>query len=243
MPVRIKDLTANATLIESTDLLMISQPGRTPSSRKITAQSLLAGPYYAASQCLSKATNLSDLPSASTARANLGLGTAATHPATDFDAAGSAAAEQTRAQAVESALSTTLGVLGTYVEGAASTGGVAAVGVYNIFDLSVENGVWEVSGTVRATIVTGSGAPTTRVFDFQANISLANNDMGSANFSTQHRETDFSDGGSVTQVRSIPVARRLLTVSLGHLYLNVHLIGSPTGTVDFLGTLFARRIS
>lgn len=41
---------------------------------------------------LQKAANLGDLVSASTARTNLGLGTAAIHPVTDFDAAGAATA-------------------------------------------------------------------------------------------------------------------------------------------------------
>jgi hypothetical protein len=44
------------------------------------------------------ANNLSDLPSASVARTSLGLGTASTHAATDFDAAGSASAAQSAAE-------------------------------------------------------------------------------------------------------------------------------------------------
>jgi|GEM_PF-3376190 len=50
-----------------------------------------------AAAALQKSANLADLPSASSARMNLGLGDAATHAASDFDAAGAAAAAQAAA--------------------------------------------------------------------------------------------------------------------------------------------------
>lgn len=53
---------------------------------------------------LQKAQNLADLPSASTARTNLGLGTAAVQNVGAFDAAGSAAAAQAASQPLDSDL-------------------------------------------------------------------------------------------------------------------------------------------
>jgi hypothetical protein len=51
---------------------------------------------------LAKASNLSDVASPETSRANLGLGTAAVQPATAFDVKGEAATEKTRAETAES---------------------------------------------------------------------------------------------------------------------------------------------
>lgn len=58
---------------------------------------------------LQRASNLSDIASASTARTNLGLGTAATHPAGDFDAAGAATTAQAAAIAAAEAASDPVG--------------------------------------------------------------------------------------------------------------------------------------
>ena len=108
-----------------------------------------------------RANNLSDLASASTARTNLGLGTAATHAATDFDASGAAAAAQAASLQISSNLSdlasastarTNLG-LGTM---ATQNTGISATVTLAKLTLTGANG----SLTVSNGIITAYTAPT-----------------------------------------------------------------------------------
>jgi hypothetical protein len=97
MGARIQDLTAATTITEASDLVELSQPSQTaPTSRKATLAQVLAGVRGAITTAIGtallRANDLSDVTSASSARSNLGLGSAATHAAADFDAAGAAAA-------------------------------------------------------------------------------------------------------------------------------------------------------
>jgi hypothetical protein len=74
-------LVAGALYFNSTDGAM-----------RVYTGSVWVDAYAAGTSFLAKANNLSDLTSASTARTNLGLGTAATANSTDFDPAGTAVA-------------------------------------------------------------------------------------------------------------------------------------------------------
>ena len=130
---------------------------------------------------LKASNNLSDLGSATTARTNLGLGTAATHASTDFDASGAASAAQTAAEAYTDAkitglswkqevraATTTAGTLASsFANGSVIDGVTLATGdrilVKNQATGS-ENGIY---------VVAASGAPT-RATDADSGAELVN---------------------------------------------------------------------
>jgi hypothetical protein len=112
MPLRIQDLTATGTISEANAILEISDPTQTPTSRRATLTQILANVYAAITTAVTsaigtallKSDNLASLANAATARANLGLGSAATQASTAFDTAGTSATETTRAEAAEAAI-------------------------------------------------------------------------------------------------------------------------------------------
>lgn len=94
-----------------------------PSGSAASAQS--AAENYADTNKLAKSANLSDLGSAVTARANLGLGTAAVQPSSAFDTAGAAAAAQAAAEAAS------LSLTGGTMAGPIAMGGNKVTGAAN----------------------------------------------------------------------------------------------------------------
>lgn len=232
MPMRIQDLTTAAAVVEATDIMEISQIGRTPSSRKITVEQLLAGPYYQAGLKLSKALNLSDLASAATARNNLGLGSAATHAATDFDEAGAAAAEQDRAEEVENILKTY-----HFTQG----GGTITVGsALNASLLTVANGAWAVEGSVQLTFT--GGGPATGILDFAAGIGMSALSMGGV--VRRYANSFFQLHATDVQIITIPLASQVIEVGTGTIGIAATLYASPgSASANVSGSLVARRIS
>ena len=89
---------SDALVVRSNGVVVISDQGQFNIGGTLydlgTAASHPASDFTSGGTALLKASNLSDLASASTARTNLGLGTAATSASTAFDAAGAAATVQ-----------------------------------------------------------------------------------------------------------------------------------------------------
>lgn len=111
---------------------------------------------------LQRASNLGDLTNAGTARTNLGLGSAATHPATDFDPAGSAAAALTAAEGYTDNAVAGLDTTVVHKTGAESVGGVktfTSIPVFGVGGTVIGNLLVEDNATPTATFrMTPTGA-------------------------------------------------------------------------------------
>jgi tartrate dehydratase beta subunit/fumarate hydratase class I family protein len=99
MSTPLQSLPSAGTITEASDIVYLQQPSQTVKDTKATLTQILSNVYTAITTALLRSNNLSDIVSATAARTNLGLGSAATHAASDFDAAGAASAVSASAAA------------------------------------------------------------------------------------------------------------------------------------------------
>jgi len=96
MPTPLQSLPSAGTITEASDIVYLQQPSQTVKDTKATLAQILSNVYTAITTAIGtallKSNNLSDIVSATAARTNLGLGSAATQASSAFDAAGAASA-------------------------------------------------------------------------------------------------------------------------------------------------------
>jgi hypothetical protein len=150
-------------------------------------------------QALQKASNLSDLASAATARSNLGLGSAATHAASDFDAAGAAAAAQAASQPLDSHLTAIGSTQVANVVLASPNGAAGAMTPRALVAADIPALSYDAAGAAAAVLST-SAQKSANLSDL-ASAGAARTNLGLGTAST-HAASDFDAAGAASTAQA-----------------------------------------